>query len=268
MTGLQKIIKYCAVAFAVFLMVSIIGGIIAAIGTLSVFFGDHDGTGELETYTVSGEITSLKVDITAADFQILSAADFQVESNISDLDIREKDGVLLIEDREHLRFNSDKRVLKLYIPENMVFDRIDIAVDAGKTRAAALSADEVVLDLGVGSAEFDQLLAERSARINGGAGEIVLRSSSLHDAELDIGAGRLVFRGALSGRCSVDTGVGAARLELTGREEDYFFKADKGLGVISVNGKKLADHETSGSGETNVSLSNGVGEIKVVFEED
>lgn len=40
MTTLQRIIKYCAIAFAVFLSVSIIGGICGVFGMLSVFFGD------------------------------------------------------------------------------------------------------------------------------------------------------------------------------------------------------------------------------------
>ena len=42
MTTLQKVIKYLALAFAVFLTVSIVGGILSAVGLLGSLFSDDD----------------------------------------------------------------------------------------------------------------------------------------------------------------------------------------------------------------------------------
>ena len=58
MTALQRIVKYCAVAFAVFLIVAIISGICGAISMVSFFF-DGDAAGEMQTYTVSSDVESL-----------------------------------------------------------------------------------------------------------------------------------------------------------------------------------------------------------------
>ena len=47
MTTAQKIIKYCAIAFAVFLIVSIIGGIVGAVAAGTLVGRDGDGVGEM-----------------------------------------------------------------------------------------------------------------------------------------------------------------------------------------------------------------------------
>lgn len=55
MTTAQKIIKYCAIAFAVFLIVSIIGGICGAIASISMLCGDEDVVGELNLTLVGAQ---------------------------------------------------------------------------------------------------------------------------------------------------------------------------------------------------------------------
>ena len=46
MTTAQKIIKYCAIAFAVFLIVSIIGGIVGAVASVPLLVSDGDLRGD------------------------------------------------------------------------------------------------------------------------------------------------------------------------------------------------------------------------------
>ena len=59
MTPFQKTIKYCAIAFAVFLSVSIIVGIIGALASVSMIFGSKNIAGETKNYTISKNITDL-----------------------------------------------------------------------------------------------------------------------------------------------------------------------------------------------------------------
>lgn len=86
MTALQKVIKYIALAFAVFLSVSIIGGIL---GAISIFTGlSNNGVSkDMKGYTVPQNVTELRVDIKAADFVISSGETFSVESNIKNLTV-------------------------------------------------------------------------------------------------------------------------------------------------------------------------------------
>ena len=53
MTSTQKIIKYCAIAFALFLAVSIIGGIVSAVASLSFISGGKHDVGDMNTYAIS-----------------------------------------------------------------------------------------------------------------------------------------------------------------------------------------------------------------------
>ena len=55
MTVFQRVVKYCAIAFAVYLVIMIIGGILAGIGGLSFLsdrFGGGDETGEQKIFTL------------------------------------------------------------------------------------------------------------------------------------------------------------------------------------------------------------------------
>ena len=65
MTNFQKTVKYIAMAFAIFLTVSIIGGILSMFGLFGGFFGGDAVTEDIKTYAVSSDIQSLEVKINA-----------------------------------------------------------------------------------------------------------------------------------------------------------------------------------------------------------
>ena len=78
MTTLQRIVKYCAVAFALFLIVSIIGGSVQAIASVSRIFDHDDVVGKAETYAVDGEIENMDIEISGAELEIRTGSDFSV----------------------------------------------------------------------------------------------------------------------------------------------------------------------------------------------
>lgn len=82
MNTFQRIVKYCAVAFAVFLIVSIIGGICGAVGIVT---GLTRGSvaGQMQTYSVSSRIESLDLDISAAALKIASGDSFPWKATTS-----------------------------------------------------------------------------------------------------------------------------------------------------------------------------------------
>ena len=79
MTTAQKIIKYCAIAFAVFLIVSIIGGIVGAVTSVPALVSD--GRGEMETYAVTETVKNLEIDLSGARLEIKTGDRFSVESD-------------------------------------------------------------------------------------------------------------------------------------------------------------------------------------------
>ena len=52
MTNFQKTVKYIAMAFAIFLTVSIIGGILSMFGLFGGFYGGDAVTEDIKTYSV------------------------------------------------------------------------------------------------------------------------------------------------------------------------------------------------------------------------
>ena len=75
MTTFQKIIKYLAIAFAIFLIVSIIGGILTGLAGISFLTSRKDSeiVGEMQNYPIEGEFDSLSVDLSFAKLVIKTA---------------------------------------------------------------------------------------------------------------------------------------------------------------------------------------------------
>ena len=97
MTAVQKVIKYCAIAFAIFLIVSIFSGIIGAVSGLSfVFGGSKDAVGEMKTFAIDGEVSILDIDLSAAQLEIRTGKEFSVESNHKYLNVKNAEGTLTV----------------------------------------------------------------------------------------------------------------------------------------------------------------------------
>ena len=276
MTEAQRIIKYLAIAFAVFLTVAIIGGILSAVGVLGGIFlgGDRaeaDATGELKTYAVASGISELNIHINAADITIKEGSAFSVESNLKNLTVEEKNGCLILKDLTTIKLNGSNTyqdaVLTIYVPAGTVFDSINLKTGAGRVSAGELLAETVDIELGAGDAWIDTLVASKSADIEGGAGRITISGGALHNLDLDMGVGQLNLTAALSGECQLELGVGESNITLLGSRADYALDIEKGIGEVRVDGKPVSDFGSSGNGTAEVEIHGGIGAIYVEFKE-
>lgn len=267
MTTFQKVIKYLAMAFAIFLTISIIGGILGAVGLFGGLFDDAV-LGDAKTYTVSGNITKLEVEINAADFTIKQAETFSVESNLKHLSVKEDNGVLKIEENKRFGITYNDAMLILYIPANTVFEKADITTGAGRLTVDALSADSLKLELGAGEVNIALLNAANDADIDGGAGKITISGGSLHNLDLDMGVGQLNLTSAVFGNSDFDLGIGETNITLIGSEGDYKIDAEKGIGNITLDGKSVSNFEGTGNGSNKIEISGGIGAINLEFKEE
>ena len=268
MTGLQKAIKYLAMAFALFLIVSILSGIFSALGLVSNVFDDEDAVGEMQTYTVSGEIQELKLDINAAKLRISESDTFRVESNNKYLKVTEENGCLTITETERAYSNANGKIqVNLYLPADCAFQKANIYTGAGQVDVDRLAAEDLYLELGAGQVQIETLEATRSSKINGGAGQVIVHNGTLHNLDLDMGVGELRIQSALTGDCDLDMGVGAAYFTLIGSADDYCIALDKGVGAATLNGENLSDGAVRGNGIHKIDIDGGVGEIRISFAE-
>lgn len=268
MTTLQKVIKYLAMAFAVFLAVSIIGGILGAVGLFGGLLGGDAVAEDVKTYAVSSDVSRLEVEINAADFTIKQGESFSVESNLKHLTVADKNGVLTIKETKTFGSTYTGAVLTLYIPVDTVFEKANITTGAGRLTADTLSADALKLELGAGEVNIGSLTALSRADIEGGAGKLTISGGALADLDLQMGVGQLNLASALTGNCEIETGVGEANITVLGSKEDYKLDIEKGIGSITVDGKSASDFGSSGSGQHAIQIDCGVGAVHIAFKEE
>lgn len=267
MTTAQRIIKYLAIAFAAVLVIGIISGIVSLLDTLTGFtVSDPDYIGEFTETRYDGEITELKIEVKAVEFEIKEGDVFSVGTdnehishslNGTTLTVKE-DGVRLFSGRSAGR-------LVLTIPEGYAFSVVEIDAGAGVMEIDGLSAEKVDFDLGAGEVIMKHLTVRTSADIEGGTGKVEITDADITDLDFDLGIGKVELKGKLSGNSKLDFGVGEAVIGLAGSLDDYSITVDKGLGSVSLDGKSVTDGRNYGSGDSVIKMDGGVGSIEVYF---
>ena len=272
MTPVQKVIKYLAIALAVFFTVSIIGGILGAVGLFGeLFFAEDEFTEDMQTYSVSENVKSLDIEIKAASVYIKKGETFSVESNLKDLKTDEKNGCLNIKDTTEIKgrlFGSntyEDAILTIYVPDGTVFEKVELITGAGRLTVDELSAAKLDFKLGAGEVSIEELNAESSAKIEGGAGKITVSGGAINDLDLEMGVGQFDLTSVLTGNCQLNSGVGETNIRLIGDRNDYKLELEKGLGNISVDGKDVSDYGSNGNGNNKVEIHGGIGSINVEF---
>ena len=266
MTTFQKTVKYIAMAFAIFLTVSIIGGILSVFGLFGGFFGGDAVTEDIKTYSVSSVIQSLEVKINAADFTIKQGENFYVESNLKHLTVEDKNGVLTIKETKKHAGTYTGAVLTLYIPEDTVFVKANIITGAGRLTVDSLSAATMNFELGAGEVTVNTLVATSDIDIDGGAGKITISDGALHNLDLDMGVGQLNLTSALTGESDFDLGIGESNITIIGNKDDYKLDIEKGLGNITVDGTSVSNIKGQGNGNNSIEVSGGIGAININFK--
>lgn len=268
MTPWQKAIKYCAIGLAVILCVSIIGGILSAVGLFGGLFTGDGVLDEAKVYSVSQDILSLEIKVNAADLEIRFGDKFSVESNLEYLTVEEKDGTLEINENTKntwgVTYNDASLIV--YMPSGYSLNNVKIVTGAGRFSVDSLSAEKMHLELGAGEVDIEELNVSSSADIDGGAGEITIRGGVVNNLDLDMGVGELDLTSALLGKNELDYGIGEASLTLIGTQDDYRITFDKGIGSATIDGEDMKDGGVYGNGASSIDISGGVGEVSIEFK--
>ena len=267
MTTFQKTIQYLAMAFAIFLSVSIIGGILSMVGLFGGFFSGDAVTEDIKVYSVSSEIKSLEVKINAADLIIKQGESFSVESNLKHLTVEDKKGVLLLRETKKFAHTYTGAVLTLYIPADTVFQKVNLVTGAGRLTVDSLSASKINFEFGAGEVAINTLVATSEINLDGGAGKITISGGALHNLDLDMGVGQLNLTSALTGESDFDLGVGESNVTVIGNKDDYKLDIEKGLGNITVDGTSVSNIKGQGYGKNGIEVNGGIGAINLKFKE-
>lgn len=271
MSGLQKIIKYLAIAFALFLTFSIISGIIYTISFIGNLLDDNSKsiTEKLNNLEINENTSLLDINISSSNITIKKGNNFKVESNNKYINSKQDKNKLYITERKHNWFNhNENNKLIVYVPSDFIFDRVAIESGASKVNIEELFTKQLYLDLGAGKVMINNLTVLENAKIDGGAGETTIKSSNIHNLDLNVGVGKLSLDSKLTGNNKIDSGIGEMNLSLLGTLDDYYITLDKGLGSATINGKNMIDDTIYGTGENKLDVDGGVGSIQIDFIEN
>ena len=269
MSEAQKIIKIIAIAFAVFLIISIISGIAAAImgiTAMKIFNKNSDIAIYEETSKVweSSEISAyLSIDINASKLVIKTGDRFLAETNNKYVTCKQDKDKLVIREKSHVSFGKGMQsIITLYIPENLKFQRVDINTGAGSVDIESLETEVLNMNFGAGDVNIKNLVSGNT-KIDTGAGKLDIQNGTLGDLDLSLGVGSSNITANINGNSKIGTGVGELILNLLGKKEDYEIKVNKGLGQVRVFDTLVSDGSVVGSGINKIKLDCGVGNISV-----
>lgn len=275
MNTAQRVIKYCAIAFAVLLIGGIISAIISGGMLMAHIFGgwgDYnpipDATEVIEVGEVTEQnLTGLYLDLKATSVVIERGAEFALESNLDVIQVSRGGNALYVQEKD-FNFLTDWGTrgyeLKIVLPEDWgSLETLRLNAGAGSVVIRELETRNLELDLGAGKTEVSKVTATERAKIKGGAGYLAVRESELKNLDLDMGVGKVELGVKLTGSSQIDAGVGKLELTLQGALDDYRIKVEKGIGSITLNGEKLADGTVRGEGATTVDIDGGVGATEI-----
>lgn len=269
MTAAQKVIKCLAVAFAVFLIVTIFTTAISVLFSLGAFVYYNNEKGD--TTSICENIRNIKdLDIdtkyTALQIKISDDNTFKAESNNKYMKCKVNGGSVKIEEKRYGIFSSGRnRELIIYIPANKNINEVDINTGAGKVDIEKLKANKLKLDLGAGSTNI-KYIETNNADIETGAGKFTIEDGILNDLDFDIGAGEANVNARLLGDSKIEVGVGNLNLNLLGSKKLYKLKLEKGIGEVRVDGSLIENDSTVGNGNNYIRIEGGIGSIKVNYE--
>lgn len=272
MIKVQKIIKYCAIAFAIFLVINIVAltaQVIIAISSITTNNNSdklqiNEG---LKTANISENIKNMEIDVASSKIVIIEeGTKIKVETDNEHIKVRERNNELTISEEKQNLFNINKESeLIIYLPKEFSFNEVSIDSGAGAIEIDYLNAKELELSLGAGKVEIQNLNISTEADIDGGAGEVNIQNSQINNLDLDMGLGKLTLNAILTGNSKIDAGVGELNINLIGSLDDYKIILNKGIGNATLNDEKMSNSTYYGTGSNLIDIDGGIGNININY---
>ncbi|NLO08690.1 MAG: DUF4097 domain-containing protein [Clostridiales bacterium] len=275
MNTFQKVIKYAAIGFAIFLTVTILSGIIGVFsGVAYIFSGEEVST--VEYSKDFNNVERLNINHKVGKLNVRPGSGFKVEaSNVSDRFRAEVvNGTLIIDEPDFMRrflwFNfgtsREKSVITVYVPEDFQAKRIEIDSGAGNVNLENLTTDYLKINAGVGEIYGKNLTAMR-VDADGGVGEMKLLDVNFTDVDFSSGVGSIDIEGMIFGKADFECGIGSVRISLKGARDDYALKVNAGLGNVRINGDKVSgEYRDNFKADNTISIEGGIGDVNITFK--
>ncbi|MEE0884594.1 MAG: DUF4097 family beta strand repeat-containing protein [Faecalimonas sp.] len=247
---MKKFTKIALILVVVLLsvgLVSVIGSF--AMGLTWDSLGDMVNKGklsfDLDDIIEDNEFTAVQEDFHSLDIEFGYGTLEIKYGDVEKLQIKQKnvdkyrcyveEGALHIEGNQKIKVNNSNYdgEITIVIPKNMVFQEVDLEVGAGKADVANLKANQV---------------------------------------DIELGAGEVNVTGLDTKKFEAKTGAGKLYAELVGKQNDYSYELECGIGQLKIgdssySGLGTEQNITNPGAERFADIECGVGEIIIKFQE-
>lgn len=266
MNDTQRIIKYCALAFAFFIIFNIMYGIVYGISSITNIFDNSDEPElNLEELHISDTAAVLNMDLAATNLRIEHGDYLKVETNNKYVNVRQDNNQVYITERKHTSYSNKNNDLVIHVPDSMLFEIVSIETGAGKIDVSSLCANKLYLNLGAGKVTINNLNVYDEANIEGGVGKFEVMNGTINNLDLNLGVGETKLNVKLLGETDIEAGVGSVNLDLIGNSEDYRITVEKGIGSINIDGNSVKSETTYGTGINTIDIDGGIGSFDIDF---
>lgn len=250
MNVVQKVIKYCAMAFAVFLSIVIFGSIITVVlgvAAGSGFYDEKERINLSEQYSAA-EIEELGIERIViecpAEILVKPGTELAIEAqNVTeDYRIRCNNRTLRLESKRKNFFFSfsfslfgwgtEQGTVVVTVPEGYVPKEFKLDSGAQPVIVENLNTEKLTVDSGAGSVTITALQAEK-LHMDTGSGRVSITDAVVKETSIDSGAGRVKAENSELGILHLDSGSGAVEFRNVTAEDA---KVDSGSGSIEWSG--------------------------------
>lgn len=268
MTQWQKLVKAFAVVFAVFLIISIIGGIVSSLSVLGYVFNIKTDRATVSEEVLSrqplSDIYELEVELANYALIIEQGDTLSVAYDDRNKRVTVEDNRLIITEKKKLLYGQEGYVVILTVPKDYIFTDVSITMGAGRLDIDYLNTNALNLELGAGNVDITNLTAITSVDIEGGAGDLSITDSEITDLDLAVGIGECDLSATLIGDNDIECGVGDADITLnSSADSGYTVSVDKGIGDVTFNGQSIENGAVVGFGSNKVDISCGIGDVTI-----
>lgn len=165
--------------------------------------------------------------------------------------------------------------LTLRIPAGITFQEVKLDVGAANVEwNREMVCEKLNLVIGAGrmitGSEEPVLIQAQRMNVEVGAGYLGITNLKAEELNAKCGVGQMALFGVAADKTILDCGVGQITISMTGRETDYNYEVDTGIGGVSVGGTfygGLGTHQkVDRGGRNSIIVDCGVGEVDVSFE--
>lgn len=162
-------------------------------------------------------------------------------------------------------------LITVELPRGMQLSETNLMIGAADVKFdledAGFSTETLVIDVGAGKLEADDIRVSRIADITIGAGNVELDGGEYQDISLDCGMGTFELDGSVNGNLDAECSMGSILIELDGYEEDYNYDLSCDMGELRINGTSYSGFSEKRIENTNadktVTLKSSMGSVKL-----